>query len=277
MSASLVRQSDYELRNGFPKQPVRCFHLKAMGRSPAHGHLSLSGEEDDGEESASISLGTTVHALIQGKTDLVVYPGAVRRGKEWEAFKAKNKGVRIVLQKERDMAMAMGEALLGNKDAARLLTASRVRREETIFFNHLGRDCRATPDIAARSWSWFADLKTTRCADPDRFRFDARKLHYHVQIAMQRLALRSLGGKPKEAFIIAVESAAPWPVTVMEVDEDSMLAGEKQMHLWLERLIGCEAAGEWPGYVQTVVPLNIVERHEELEWDEDDAGAEANP
>lgn len=277
MSASVVRQSDYEKRNGFAMQPVRCHHLKAIGRSPAHGYLSLSGEGDDEGESAAISLGTTVHALLQGKTDIVVYPGPVRRGKEWEKFKALNAGARIVLQQERDQAMGMAEALVGNKDAARLLTASRVRREETILFDHLGRACRSTPDLASRSWSWFADLKTTRCADPDRFRWDALRMHYHVQVAMQRLAIRAKGGNPKEAFIIAVESAKPWPVSVMLVDEDSLIAGEKQMHLWLERLIGCEAAGFWPGYVQSVVPLNIVERHEELQWDEDDAGDEATP
>jgi hypothetical protein len=280
VSASVVDKTGYLAKHGFPWQPARCFHLKEIGRSPAHGRLSLAGEEDE-KESASRALGSTVHALLEGRTDIVVYPGAVRRGKEWDKFKAEHEdGARIVLAKERDCAMSIADALLGNRDAARLINAPRVRREETIIFDHLGRRCRATPDFAARSYAWFAELKTTRCADPDRFRYDARRFAYHVQVAMQRLAIRATEGKnkAKKAFIIAVETAPPWPVSVMEVEEDSLLAGEKQMHLWLERLLGCEAAGHWPGYVQSVVPLRIVDPEFEPEWDdEDDAADEATP
>jgi hypothetical protein len=273
MSASIVDKAAYEAKHGFPWQPLRCFHAKAAGRSASHARLALAEEGDDEGESASISLGTTVHALLQGAQDILIYPGTTRRGKDWEAFKAAHPGARIVLTKERDTAMHIADALAANDDAHRLLTARKVRREETLLFDYLGRQCRATPDLCADNRAWFAELKTTRNADPDKFAWDARKLGYHVQVAMQRLAIRANGGKPKRAIIIAAESAPPWPVTVFELDEETLLAGEKQLRLWVERILGCEASGFWPGYVQSVVPLRMAEAPLELVY----AGDEATP
>lgn len=275
MSATIVDKAAYLAKHGFPWQPLRCFHAKAAGRSAAHARLALA-EEGEEEETAALSLGTTVHALFQGVQDILIYPGATRRGRDWEAFKAAHKGARIVLAKERDTAMRIADALAANDDAARLLGARKVRREETLLFDYCGRQCRATPDLCADNRAWFAELKTTRNADPDKFAWDARKLGYHVQVAMQRLAVRANGGKPKRAIIIAAESAPPWPVTVFEVDEDTLVAGEKQLRLWVERILGCEASGFWPGYVQTVVPLKMAEAPLELTYAGDD-GAEASP
>lgn len=263
MSASIHDAAAYEQRNGFPLQPVRCHHLKAVGRSPAHARLSLGGAED-AEESAAQSLGSTVHALIEGRKDVVVYPGGSRRGKEWEAFALTHQGKRIVLAKEMEAASAMAEAIVGDPKAARLVCEPRVQREQSLYFDYLGRACRATPDLRARRSGWFAELKTTRCADPERFRWDALRLSYHVQVAMQLEAIRANGGKPKAAFIIAVESAPPWPVTVMRVTEDSLERGARQLRLWMERLLACEASGAWPGYCQSVVDLQIGEKDIEL-------------
>jgi hypothetical protein len=147
-----------------------------------------------------------------------------------------------------------------------------------MLFDYLGRQCRATPDLASEKLTWSAELKTTRCADPDQFKWDALRLGYHVQKAMQRMAMRANGGKPKEHFIIAAETAKPWPISVLLVEEESLDLGERQMRLWTERLLACEASGIWPPYVQTVVPFKIGEGHTQLEWDGDeDAGDEATP
>ncbi len=277
MSASVIDKAGYKARNGFPWQPVRCFHLKAAGRSGAHARLKLAGEEDE-KETVSRAIGTTVAKLLEGRTDVVVYPGAVRRGKEWEKFEAEHEeGTRIVLAKEYATSMSIAEALLGDKDAAPLVTARGVRKEETLLFDHLGRACRSTPDFASRSGSWYAELKTTKNASPDWFQFEAERMGYHVQMAMERLALRAHGKNPKHAYLIAVDNCKPWNVCVLDVEEDSLAYGEKQLHLWLERIVAWEAAGQWPGYVQAVTPFKIGRPHVELDWDEDDAGDEATP
>ena len=66
--------------------PVRFSHLRAYGRSAMHGHHARTQPEQ--EPTAAMQLGSAVHALVLGNKPVVAYPGAVRRGKEWEAFAA---------------------------------------------------------------------------------------------------------------------------------------------------------------------------------------------
>jgi hypothetical protein len=37
----------------------------------------------------------------------------------------------------------------------------------------------------------------------------------------------------------------------------------------MERLLQCEAAGEWPAYTQSIVDLDIPDEDFELKWDDD--------
>ena len=279
MSASIFDPSAYEGRNGFAPQPIRCHHLKALGLAPIFAKTALSGVEDD--PTAEMSLGTTVHGIIQGRKDILVYRGAVRRGKEWEAFREKYPTAHIVLDKEMKTAEGMAAALLAHKDAAQLLKARGVKREETIIFDYLGRICRATPDLRAgpKAHSWVAELKTTKCAKPELFRRDAERLGYHVQLAMQSEAIRqATGAAPKDHYIIAIDNrpSPPWPIVVNRVDEDSIERGHRQFRLWMEQLLVCEASGYWPGYAEDVVPLKIGEAPLGLTY-ADDAADEATP
>jgi hypothetical protein len=277
MSATIVDPGAYEARNGFPMQPVRCHHLKALGKAPAYAHLALSEVEDeDDDESAAISLGKTVHAIIQGRKDILVYRGKVRRGKEWDEFRAQYPTARIVLDKEMKAAESMAASLLADKDACQYIKARGVKREKTMLFDYLGRECRSTPDLAAANGSWVADLKTTRCSKPSLFVHDARRLSYHVQLAMQGEAIRAKrGAYPEEHIIIAVESSGKFLTTVMRVDEESLLEGRKLMRLWMEQLLACEASGSWPGYAESIVLLSIAAPPLELTYAEEPPADEA--
>ena len=62
--------------------------------------------------------------------------------------------------------------------------------------------------------------------------------------------------------LLAVESTAPYVVTVFRVTERALEQGRRTYRLWFERLMACEEADEWPGYVQSVVPLDVPESDE---------------
>lgn len=67
------------------------------------------------EESPAFDVGSYFHTGVlephRLKMDCIVYPGKVRRGKDWDKFKAKNKGKAIVTQAQKDQALGLVRAV----------------------------------------------------------------------------------------------------------------------------------------------------------------------
>jgi len=67
------------------------------------------------EEISAFDVGTYFHTGVlephKLKADCTVYPGKVRRGKDWELFKVKNKGKTIVTQAQKDQAEGLVKAV----------------------------------------------------------------------------------------------------------------------------------------------------------------------
>jgi hypothetical protein len=222
--------------------------LKQMARSPAHLKAAV---ETGWQPTRAMNLGTLIHALVLGG-DFVVYEGS-RRGKAWEAFEAEHGGSFIVTRKEYDEAQRAADAVREHPLAAPLLEG---RKEWAWSTKMYGRKCAGRIDVAGRHT---VDLKSTNDAEPGRFSRACLRMGYAAQLAWYQDARIALGEDPGEAFIIGVESKAPFAVTVLRVTPRALLEGRKMTRLWLERLAACEAADEWPGYVQSVVDLDITE------------------
>ena len=239
-------------KGGQTMEPVRFHHLRAFGRSAAHGQHALEGGED--EETYSMERGSALHHIVFGTKKVIAYhEGKPRRGKEWDAFEAENADAEILTSKDYEKANRMAEAVLTHRLAMGVLAGA---HEQTFTFDWLGRKCRATPDV--RTLEYVTELKSTVDGEPERFVWQVRRLGYHAALAwyLQAVALSELG-QPKDAFIVAVESSPPWVVTVRQLTPATLDIGARQVRLWMERLIGCEAAGVYPGYSQTIVPLHL--------------------
>ena len=230
----------------FADDPIRFSHLKAYGRSAAHG---LQARTAEWKPTKAMQLGTAVHALAFKTKKVAAYDG-VRRGKAWEQFRDENTDTHLLSPGEYYNASKMAEALLQNKDAVSVMEGV---VETTINFDWYGRKCRATPDV--RTDLGITELKTSASSDPAKFVWQSAKMAYHAQCRMQQIACGMEVFSP--AHIVVVESAAPFPVTVFRLTEDALIAGEKLLCLWMERLKACEAAQEWPAYVQSIVPLDL--------------------
>lgn len=222
--------------------------LKLMAKSPAHLRHAV---ETGWKPTRSMNVGTIAHAILLGG-DLVVFDGR-RQGKKWEEFEAAHDDQTIVTRTEYDQADAMAASVARHHIASRLLIGDHERPWVATMY---GRKCAGRIDVAGPHT---VELKTTNDAEPGRFQRQCLRMAYHAQLAWYQDARRALGEAPGEAYIIGVESKAPYPVTVLHLTERALLEGRKLTRLWLERLAACEAADEWPGYVQSVVELDIVE------------------
>lgn len=228
--------------------PVRFSHLKAYGRSAMHGHAARTAEEKD--PTRDMQRGTAVHALLFNTRKVIGYPGATRRGKEYDKFVEDHPETEILTASEYDKAQRMAEAVRACELAKPYLDGV---TEKTLLFEWMGMPCRATPDV--RGTDFVTELKTSSSSDPARFIWHARRMAYHAQVKFQEYGCNAKGIKVRDHWIVCVESEFPHPVTVFHVEPESLLEGEQLLTLWGERMKACESAQQFPPYVQTTVPL----------------------
>lgn len=236
---------------GMIEGPIRFSMLRAYGRSAAHGLSSRLGRGD--EPTSAIERGTAVHAMVFNTTKVIGYSG-VRRGKEYEKFAADNPETEILTANEYGKAARMAKAV---QESSLAMSVLQGEAEQTLLFNWSGQDCRVTPDL--RGLTYVTELKTCATSDPDLFKWDALRRHYHAQIAYQRLGCKLTQQPITDAYIVAVESSEPYPVTVFQVTERALDAGDRLLSLWMERLCVCEESGRWPPYVESMVELDAPE------------------
>lgn len=226
--------------------------LKKMGTSPAHYRHAVLRDSDD---SLCLRLGSITHAMLFDQP-YAVFTGKQRRGKDWDAFETEHADKPIANVTEATNCRCIVEALRNDPIASDLLFAPGMVHEERIDWTWRGRKFRSTPD--ARGNRRIVDLKTTRCADPERFRWDAIKFGYHAQLALyQQAALDGLGEQIDELYIVAVESKAPYCVTTMRLTPTTVALGMQACCAWFERLRVCEESNSWPGYAMSVVDLDM--------------------
>lgn len=235
--------------------PVRFSNLKHMGTSPAH---YLHAAEHGIGRTGALEHGNAVDAMVYGTSPVVAYPGPQRRGAEFEAFREKNPDAIILTKTEHARATAVAQAL---ERCPRALFVREGTRQQRIHWRIGGRDCAGTPDtFTARHVS---DLKTCQSSSPEQFIWAVRRYSYHAQLAWYMNGLLQSGtASPQEAYLVAVESRPPHPVTVFRLTEHTLEQGTRTWRLWWERLQVCEQSNEWPGYAQDVVPLDLMDDEE---------------
>lgn len=233
--------------------PCRYSALKQFAQSPLHYWHAM---QDTFEETLSMRIGSGAHAILFG-TPYAVFTGKTRNGKVWEAFKAEHEpnGTLIMNRTELRRAEAIAGALRGNDLAMSILFGPGMVHEQRIDWAWNGRTYRSTPDGASRTV--LADLKCLRSAKPDDVMWQSRKMAYHAQAAMYRRALNERGGSIEACHLVVVENKAPHPVTVLRFTETALEQGERSLALWDEQRRACEGSNEYPGYVQSIVDLDL--------------------
>jgi hypothetical protein len=258
LSAELVDQIEKnEAERAFidPRSiPVRFSNLKHIARSPLH---YLDAVQLDRDDTLAMRLGRGAHAMVLG-LPVVKWTGKTRQGRAWEAFRAEHEaaGAEILNAREWDVASGIANAIRRHPIAAPLLFEG-TTLEETIEWEWLGRRCTSRPD-ARRGGAVVADLKTTQCAEPSKFSRDAMYRGYNAQLAFYGLAVQHLTGRaPDDLYVVAVESKRPYAITVLRIDDNARLQGEKLCRLWMERLLTCEASNHWPAYTDAIATFSV--------------------
>lgn len=252
-------------------EPLRFSRLKKMAKSAAH--YLAAAEEDTGP----LRKGSGLHSVLIGDASrVVVYKGGKRdlRTKAYQEFLAAHPDdTQILSPSEFKDVEGMRRSIEKHPRAMQLLEGI---REQRITWKIGHRECSGTPDVVRKLGPGrygVVELKSGQSAAPDLFKWQAKKLCYQGQLAWYANGVESTmlypPGKVEELHIVAVESTAPYPVTVFRVDESMRKLGDRQVRMWFEQLMVCEQTGHFPGYVESDV--DWADDDTELEWDDEEA------
>jgi hypothetical protein len=223
---------------------IRSGDLRAIRQSPRHYRLREARKEAD-----EMRVGRTLHDIVAG-ADLdsccTVWRGKVRRGKQWEAFVAKESAP-IITEEQEATIVAMSRALKEH-DVARELLSRPARKELVVTWeSEEGVQCKARLDSLTDDGT-ILELKTDgKGIDERRFAQRMVELGYHLQFAWYQRGLLVADELWAPVTVVAVEQHWPHDVAVYDIGEDTIMAGLEECMEAVYMLKHCQETGRWPG------------------------------
>jgi exodeoxyribonuclease VIII len=229
----------------------------------AESAKAMKHDMDNGghEPTDAMQLGSAVHAAVLEPTAFAerftAYDGAVRRGKEYDAFCAANAGKNILTKSQWAEAQAMRKAVWEHESSAELLIGGGDAELSMVWtYKQLGLQCRGRCDWLSKARR-LVDVKTTRDPKPLAFTRQAYNLLYHVSTAAYCEGLRANGIEVESVHIIAVGSAPPYDVVRYDVADSWLRRGREEWGKALQRVKWCMDHNDWPGFAAEPWPLEL--------------------
>lgn len=214
---------------------VNATSIKAGVTSMLHMHNSMTGEVR--KATPALRWGKLVHlAVLEPEvygSVATIWTGGRRYGKAWDAFVDESGGEEwIVKADENAELLQMTAAVHGNPDAHRLIESS--AHEQTVTWD----GGKARVDMAGEGW--LADLKTT--ARIDGFGRQFFNLGYDLQMGWY-----ADGAGVDRAFVIVLESAAPFDCVVYKIPDHILERGRTRAQEIARHYKACCICENWPG------------------------------
>lgn len=237
--------------------------LKHFKRSPEHyKEYKRSGSI----ETDAMTFGSAFHCYVlenklfdQNYTildeSLKPAPGKDYRtlvNREWkEAFynEAIATGKTVIDPGQFETIKRMTDKLYSNNPSKDLLEFTRNEFEKSLKWNWKKTGCKGKCDISNEVF--LADLKTTQNADPSEFHRQIIKMEYYRQAGMY-LDGDAGGhinyGAVKDFYFIAIESTAPYGISVSVCSKDLIQKGIEEYRGLVEQIQACWDNEEWQDY-----------------------------
>lgn len=203
------------------------------------------------EDTAAFDLGSAVHAKVLGVgwgIEGLDYPNWLTKAAQAARKEAREAGLIPMLTHELEVVHAMTEAVLANRDAARLLTGGRP--EVSVFSTdpHTGIDMRCRFDYLHDDHRLAVDLKTTAGkASIAGFSDAVAKYGYDVSRAHYLDTIEFATGERPEMVFVVVEKEPPFLTGVFRLSDDEIHMGTVEARAARAKLRACLDTDIWPG------------------------------
>lgn len=234
---------------------------KKMLQSPAHYRLMRTTPN---EPTDAMLFGTAVHCGVlepdRYVDSVVVCPDINKRTKEgraqWLSFVAENASRTVLSFDQAGRAARCIAAVRAHPAASRLLDGARC--EVSMFWQDTEYKVPCKLRADALNHGGVIDLKTTTDASPEGFGRQAANLLYHVQGAHYWSGCEhAMDSSPQFFAFIVVESEEPHAVACYTLPPVAVQSGRRKMDEALSRYRDALSAGKWPGYPETINPLDL--------------------
>lgn len=269
-------------RGVFPKLE-RDQYREACGLNPSSIkeksplHVREVYEKPNGKSTDAMNLGTAVHTLVWEPhlfTEQVVCWDGDRRGNGWKAF-AEEHSDKLILKAEGEYSYERAIQI-----ASKLTADPRVKElareglaEAAVFTEEHGLQCRGLLDWIATHCSTLVDLKVVRSIVARDFGNAVQRYGWDVSMACYRRWFQREANKEIRAVkFVAVESAPPFDVAVVNVPEEALELGWKKANAMIERIRESIETGVWPGIAngeeqELLIPAYAMDE-EEIAWED---------
>jgi hypothetical protein len=218
-------------------------------KSPALAHRMMIGAWRPAE-TAAMRFGRLFHhrldATFAFESHYRVGPDVDKRTKVWQTAEAQAQRDGLVLISVDDHAQveAMRTSVLVNPVAASLLVGAEHEVGFRLSAPHGPFHVQCRADVLHR-WNHLADLKTT--TDVDAFAHSVDSYGYHRQAALYRWVVsHACGGDLLPFSFIVVEKEPPlYRCRVIDLDEDYLAAGWRDVEAAIEDIGRRTVSGDW--------------------------------
>lgn len=230
---------------------LRSTFLREMLRTtPKAAH-----ERVEGDDSEAKRFGRLLHMCVlepkRAGEVLITEPEFAGKGSralraEWLVRHA---GKVPVKAKAQIQLAGMCDAVQAHPEARKLFDAEGRNEVSAFWADPLGFDAKSRIDrIYQRGQSLgIAELKSTRNAQEDFFRYDCDQYGYYVEAAMQLRALDLTQGEHVRPYhFVAVEKVEPYRVEVYELRRTDRSLGSDKMERAMRVYAECLRTGQWP-------------------------------
>lgn len=248
--------TDYESIRAVNWSSLRHLHA-GTGGSPLLYRWRIDNPRPD---TAAFQLGRAVHCAVLEPDEFAsryaVYPGPVRRGKQWDAWLEDHAGVETLTAAEMDAVGHMSSAVHASEPARSALAGGAAEQVVRWTDADTGLECKGRLDLVRPDG--LVDLKTARDVDPRRFATAVAQHLYHGQLAWYHAgaaAAKVIDDHALPPRWVVVQSQEPWDVAVYEPSEEMLGEGHALRRSLMRQLLACSTADYWPGV--SPVPTTI--------------------
>jgi hypothetical protein len=233
-----------------------------LDESPAHFKYRVLGGNQP--RSSAFDIGNATHLLVlepeafAARTHLV--DADDYRTKEARDAReiARGNGRIPLLRPEAQAVRAMRAALAAHPVAKHAFAAGRAERSYFWRDPETGVWLKARLDYEPEHRRYLADLKTAMSAHPETFRKRVAEYGYHISAAWYLDALERFHGEtPNRFFFVVVEKQPPHVISVVELEPEALDWGRLQARKAIRLFADCLARGDWPGYADRAVSVNL--------------------
>jgi len=243
---------------------VNASSLKRLAVSPLAYRWYLD-HPDDGDTMSRRDLRANHCLVLEGpdafEQQYSLYPGATRRGKDYDSHCASHQGTEPLLRSGWDAAHAIAAAVQAHPVAGPLM-ARPHRSELTVTWTDeaTGLPCKGRIDcLTSREGPTgpllLLDMKGVGEMDARQIGRQGERLGWPLQLAHYRAGVRAaMPGRLVDVAILATQTKPPYDVAVLDFDAADLDAADIERRALLDLLVTCRASGEWPGRYPVAVP-----------------------